>query len=154
MGNRATVIFTDTTGREIGPAIYLHWNGGPESVYVFLEELDRRKVRTDVDYSTARFIHLVGDYFDGVDSAGNMSLGVTSGPRQIDEDALERYSFCDNGIYVITRRGRLADKVRRFTYRGELSRAEVSAEKRQARSHDYRPSIAEAFLQLRPKILD
>ena len=62
MGNRATVIFQaqDT----ISPAIYLHWNGGPESVYQFLDELDRRKVRGDADYEAARFVKIVGEFFD------------------------------------------------------------------------------------------
>ena len=160
MGNRATVLFTDETGREIGPAIYLHWNGGAESIYAFLDELDRRKVRTDVDYSSARFIHLVGDYFDGVDGAGSLSLGVTSGPRQIDEDSLERFQHCDNGVFVVTRRGTRPSRVRRFTYTGELSGEEVAAEEIAARAHAYnqpeagRETIAETFGSLRPKILD
>lgn len=157
MGNRATIIFTDLTGLEIGPAIYLHWNGGPESIYAFLDELDRRRVRSDVDYSSARFIHVVGDYFDGADSAGSMSLGVTSGPPRIDEDSLERYDHCDNGIYVVQRqRGR--SHVRRFTRGGELTPEQVANEEALARQHDYHrsqpdcPSIAETFVSLRPKL--
>ncbi len=159
MGNRAIVIFTDVSGREIGPAVYLHWNGGPESIYAFLDELDRRRVRTDVDYTSARFIHLVGDYFDGADSAGSQSLGVTSGPPQIDEQVLSRYDHCDNGVYIIARRGQGA-KVRRFTYLGELTPEQVAAEEQEAREHQYHSGeegfqpIAETFADLRPKILD
>ena len=41
MGNRAAVVFTK--GEEISPAVYLHNNGGPESIYSFLAELNRRK---------------------------------------------------------------------------------------------------------------
>jgi hypothetical protein len=37
MGNRAYVVFE--SGNERSPAIYLHWQGGPESIYAFLHAL-------------------------------------------------------------------------------------------------------------------
>lgn len=65
MGNRAIVIFEDEKSTEFSPAVYLHWNGGPESVYPFLDEMDRRHIRTgDGAYESARFIQLIGEYFD------------------------------------------------------------------------------------------
>ncbi len=66
MGNRGTVIFSNQAGDEFSPAVYQHWNGGPESVYAFLDELDRRGVRgaDDLAYQAARFVHIVGDFFD------------------------------------------------------------------------------------------
>ncbi len=38
MGNRAYVVFE--SGKERSPAVYLHWNGGPESIYAFLHALN------------------------------------------------------------------------------------------------------------------
>ena len=64
MGNRAIVIFSDKEEKNILPAVYLHWNGGPESIYAFLDELDRRKVGDNRHYETARFIQIVGEFMD------------------------------------------------------------------------------------------
>lgn len=102
MGNRAHVIFVDEN--TISPAVYLHWNGGPESVYGFLDELDRRKVRPDGEYDCARFIQLIGEFFDQV-TIGGHSLGVTNGPQEITLEALAPYDHGDNGIYVVSRGG-------------------------------------------------
>lgn len=40
MGNRAYVVFEDRQGNR-SPAVYLHWNGGPESIYAMLDTLAR-----------------------------------------------------------------------------------------------------------------
>lgn len=100
MGNRAVVIF-DEAGT-ISPAIYLHWNGGPESVYAFLEELDSREVRADGDYDAARFVQIVGEFFDQEYHTG-LSLGIFTGPTEITPEALRECELGDNGIYVVTR---------------------------------------------------
>ena len=113
MGNRATIIFTD--GKEsFSPAVYLHWNGGPESVYGFLEELNRRKARADQDYECARFIELVGDFFDAKEF-GNTSLGVVNGPQSDSLKDLDKVytDHGNNGFYLVNRtNGEM--KVRRF----------------------------------------
>ncbi len=103
MGNRATIIFTDGK-KSFSPAVYLHWSGGPESVYAFLAELDRRKVRADQEYECARFIQLVGEFFDQ-DKIGSLSLGVTNGPKSDDLEELARVPTDkgDNGIYLVNR---------------------------------------------------
>ena len=113
MGNRATVIFTDGKG-EFSPAVYLHWNGGPESVYGFLEELNRRKARSDQDYECARFIELVGEFFDQ-DNFGSTSLGVTNGPESDRLEDLEKVAtdHGDNGFYLVNRTSEEM-QVRRF----------------------------------------
>ena len=114
MGNRATVIFTD--GKEsFSPAVYLHWNGGPESVYGFLEELNRRKARADQDYECARFIELVGEFFDQ-DEFGSTSLGGTNGPASDRLEDLEKVvtDHGNNGFYLVNRTGEKMS-VRRFT---------------------------------------
>ncbi len=105
MGNRATVVFT--AGDHISPAVYLHWQGGPESVYAFLDELDRREVRADADYECARFIGIVAEFFDA-DSYGTTSLGVTNGPTVIAPEALAEVQtdHGDNGFYVVNRADR------------------------------------------------
>lgn len=158
MGNRATIIFADKDTTHIGPAIYLHWNGGAESVYAFLDELDRRNVRADMDYTSARFIHVVGDFFDGERSAGGLSLGVSNGPSKIDSESLESFNPGDNGVFVVTRRSSKHPLVRRFDHRGEWTAEQVASEERQARKHCYNlpqdgdKSIAEVFTELRPEI--
>lgn len=123
MGNRANVIFCN--GERISPCIYLHWNGGPDSVYAFLEELDRRKVRPDAEYEAARFCQLVGEFFDQRKELGGLSLGVLNGPSEISVEALGRLMTDqgDNGFYVVNRTLPMPDGMRRFraTYRREAA---------------------------------
>ena len=97
MGNRAYVIFEDKDSQTFSPAIYLHWNGGPESVYAFLDELDRRGVRADQEYEAARFVQVVGEYF----MPDQLSLGVVSGPTSAAD--LGRWAREDNGLYLVCR---------------------------------------------------
>jgi len=103
MGNRATVIFTDGK-KSFSPAVYLHWNGGPESVYGFLEELNRRKARADQEYECARFIELVGEFFDQ-EELGSTSLGVVNGPKSDKPADLAKVGtdHGDNGFYLVNR---------------------------------------------------
>ena len=113
-----TIVFTD--GKEsFSPAIYLHWNGSSESVYPFLEELDRRKIRAAQNYEAARFIQLVGEYFDQ-ETIGGLSLGVVNGPKSTKLCDLEKIQtdLSDNGHYLVQRNCSL--KVRRFVSTGEF----------------------------------
>lgn len=82
MGNRAMIVFKDM---DIG--IYLHWNGGIDSVTAFLKYCELRKFRTD-DYGVARLTQIIANYF-----GGDLSIGVTAHP--------EMYKQLDNGIYTI-----------------------------------------------------
>lgn len=113
MGNRAHVVFAEKGWTYFSPAVYFHWNGGPESIYQFLAELDRRKVRADVDYECARFIQIAGEFFDH-DRISGLSLGVTNGPQSLESDDLKRLDHGDNGIYIICR-ATTPTTVRRFT---------------------------------------
>lgn len=91
MGNRAVITFDKTpTNNSVG--VYLHWNGGEESVVPFVKALDRYEVRDndDTSYQLARFIQLVGNYF-----GGTLSLGVGN-LRTLDING-------DNGLYVVER---------------------------------------------------
>jgi len=133
MGNRACVVFTD--GRRMSPAIYLHWNGGPESVYPFLEALNRYGALGEVTYSAARFTQLVGNFF-----GGTLSLGVI--PLSGD------WTDCDpgdNGVYLV-RPGREHFSMRRYLDGVELSREQVEREREGAMRHRYQteqPSLSD-----------
>lgn len=70
MGNRA-VITLDQNPNDRSMGIYLHWNGGPESVLAFAEAARHFGVRTsDVSYGTARLAQIIGNYFGGTSSLG------------------------------------------------------------------------------------
>ena len=172
MGNRATVIFTDEKEEQISCAVYLHWNGGPESIYGFLAELDRRFVHNDQDYECARFIKLVGDFFDQ-DKIGTTSLGVVNGPKAITVEELGkvRTYHGDNGFYIVCRtttpdEKKFTTRMRRFHehyekdpgskdgYKcsmQEMTPDEVAREKRVARRHQYAKNFRERFKEIQGK---
>jgi hypothetical protein len=161
MGNRACVVFTNESGSEVSPAVYLHWNGGPESIYAFLDELERRRVGGSLDYTAARFVHVVADLFD-CEEAGSMSLGVMNGPGAITPEAMRPFAGMadDNGVYVVTL-GKQR-RVRRFVEEGEgvreLTAPEVLAEREAAYRHPChtgeggQQTLAYTFTSIRPKI--
>ncbi len=129
MGNRAHVIFTDA--HSISPAVYLHWNGGAESVYAFLAEVSRRyggELPGSSDYACARFVEAAGDFFDAEYWGGGLSLGVSNGPSEITTDALMPFDHGDNGVYVVELRVSGAEgtthTVRRFTAQARYTETE------------------------------
>lgn len=83
MGNRANLHLTDHN-----LTIYLHWNGGPESIAGFLTYAEEIDSRHD-DYYPARLIQIIGNFM-----GGTLSIGVT---------ADRRGAHCpgDNGRYHI-----------------------------------------------------
>jgi len=86
MGNRAVITTED---KEIG--VYLHWNGGRESVEAFLavcKELGHRSPEDDC-YGWARLCQVVGNFF-----GGTTSLGIDR-YENLDTDN------GDNGVYII-----------------------------------------------------
>lgn len=88
MGNRAIV---KPEGKDIG--VYLHWNGGIDSVTAFLKYFELKQHRGfDDKYGMARFCQVVGNFF-----GGNLSLGIETDVR---ESEVEDY-WLDNGIYVV-----------------------------------------------------
>ena len=137
MGNRAVVIFANQDETSISPAVYLHWYGGPEAIYPFLDEMDRRHLRADQDYEAARFIQLVGEFMDQ-DTRSSLSLGVWNSPPAISIEELKKLEQGDNGVYVVCRNGK-GRKVRRFAcypFR-ELDEMAVARELKEAMSHEY-----------------
>jgi len=97
MGNRAVIAFKSMPS--IG--IYLHWNGGPESVLAFLEETKQRGARSpgvggDCTYAFARLVQTIADYFTQGGSEPNYELSLGVGPlNQLDT------KNGDNGTYWI-----------------------------------------------------
>ena len=94
MGNRAVIAINEYSPDAVG--IYLHWNGGNDSIKGFLaatrevmgDRIDDGRIN-DGSYNTARLIQNIGIFF-----GGNLSLGVDK-CRNLD---------CDNGnngVYVV-----------------------------------------------------
>jgi hypothetical protein len=91
MGNRAVIAFQEETLTMIASdtvGIYLHWNGGPDSVHAFLDAAKELGVRPD-DYGVARLCQIIGNWFGGTLSIG---IGLC---RTMDTDN------GDNGTYVV-----------------------------------------------------
>lgn len=90
MGNRA-VITTRNNFENNGVGIYLHWNGGRDSVEAFLKYCELKQYRTpDNDvYGWARLCQVIGNFFGGANSVG---IDVVSN--------LDCDNF-DNGVYII-----------------------------------------------------
>lgn len=86
MGNRAVVT---VKGSKVG--VYLHWNGGRESIEAFLraaKDLGVRDPVSDTSYFYARFTQIVANFF-----GGTLSVGVDS-LTKLDTSG-------DNGVFVI-----------------------------------------------------
>lgn len=90
MGNRA-VITTRDNFRSNGVGVYLHWNGGRDSVEAFLKYMKLRNFRTpDRDnYGWARLCQVIGNYF-----GGGLSIGIDT-VNHLDMDNW------DDGVYII-----------------------------------------------------
>lgn len=101
MGNRA-VITTEKAGpNDLG--IYLHWNGGPESVLAFCEaakQLHVRSLGTDGDptYGFSRLTQIIGNFFGGTTSVGIGRL------NQLDCDNYDNGLFRVNGKWELVSR--------------------------------------------------
>jgi len=85
MGNRA-IITTRRNYETNGAGIYLHWNGGRDSVEAFLAYARFKGVR-DSEYGLARLLQYIGNWF-----GGNMSLGLVPAKCGAGDD---------NGVYII-----------------------------------------------------
>lgn len=90
MGNRA-VITTSGNFRNNGVGVYVHWNGGRDSVEAFLAYMKLKGHRPpDKDcYGWARLCQVIGNFF-----GGTTSIGVDL-VHKLDCDN------GDNGVYII-----------------------------------------------------
>lgn len=90
MGNRAVI-----TDKERSIALYLHWNGGRDSVESFVEYCRLKRYREpgrDSGYAFARLSQVVGNFFKGTLSVGVMPY--------TDDESMARMAD-DNGVYVL-----------------------------------------------------
>ena len=93
MGNRAVITASNAAdvaqSKDIG--LYLHWNGGRDSVTAFLTYCKAKGYRApDMDnYGWARLAQVVGNFF-----GGELSVGIDTCDR------LDCDNF-DNGVYII-----------------------------------------------------
>lgn len=90
MGNRA-VITTEKNFENNGVGVYLHWNGGYDSVSAFLKYCELKGYRSpDKDnYGWARLCQVIGNFF-----GGSTSVGIDT----VDKLDCDNY---DNGVYII-----------------------------------------------------
>jgi len=93
MGNRCLIAFKEKESKkkkEEVPCIYLHWNGGRDSVEAFLKATKMLGVRKDdQSYSMARLTQVIANWL-----GGTLSIGVSS----VGDWALD---FLDNGVYWV-----------------------------------------------------
>ncbi len=85
MGNRAVI-----TTKERDLALYLHWNGGRDTVEPLLKycELQGYRPPSADSYGWARMAQVMGNFF-----GGSLSVGIDLFKRLRDQG--------DNGVYVI-----------------------------------------------------
>ena len=90
MGNRA-VIITKENFENNGVGVYLHWNGGKDSVQAFLKYCELKGYRSPSQdcYGWARLCQVIGNFF-----GGSTSIGIDVADR-LDCDNW------DNGTYII-----------------------------------------------------
>lgn len=90
MGNRA-VITTKENFENNGVGIYLHWNGGYDSVSAFLKYCELKGYRSpdSDDYGWARLCQVIGNFF-----GGGLSVGINL------VNNLDCANW-DNGTYII-----------------------------------------------------
>ena len=86
MGNRAII-----TNKDKQLAIYLHWNGGRDSVEAFAEYCKLKRYDTG-DYGFARMCQVIGNFFGGTSNVGIF-------PYPGDEEASSIAD--DNGVYIL-----------------------------------------------------
>ena len=89
MGNRALI--TAARQKDNQASIYLHWNGGIDSVEPFLYYCKLHGYRgfgADTSYAIARLTQVIANYF-----GGNLSIGVVGGISYAED--------FNNGIYYI-----------------------------------------------------
>jgi hypothetical protein len=83
MGNRAII----RPQGNMNKGVYLHWNGGRDSVEAFLKYCELRGFRSFEDsYGMARFVQVVSNFF-----GGGLSIGIVDYPE----------SHGDNGVYIV-----------------------------------------------------
>jgi len=100
MGDQAIIHFTN--GQEIGPAIYLHWDGYRVSELLSKAQKVMEGRIGDVPYTTARAIGVACEMIPG-----SLSLGCWSGPEARDYEGGRKeitdpsYSHGCAGVFLV-----------------------------------------------------
>jgi len=99
MGNRAVIAFTDEHGNQDknSVGIYLHWNGGRDSVEGFLQAAKDYGLRSG-SYGVARLTQIIGNCFPGT-----LSVGVD----MLNKLDCDNY---DNGVYWVDKMFNIVDR--------------------------------------------
>lgn len=114
MGNRAVITPSE---KDDAVSIYLHWNGGLESVLAFLHaarDLGVRDPLKDESYGMARLAQVIGMFF--VESTD--SLGIQP-YKNADKDNF------DNGVYVLGEGFTIAKRSEGYNQRTELDQLDT-----------------------------
>lgn len=98
MGNRCTI-----TRPQKDVYIYLHWNGGRDSVEAFLEYCRLRNFRSPESdsYGLARLTQVIANFF-----GGGLSIGIGA----VGED-IESINSGDNGCYVVGKNWNIVERL-------------------------------------------
>ena len=91
MGNRAVVIFKE----EPSVGVYLHWNGGPESILAFLQDMSEQEKECR---GPVAFIQTVANFFDF--DGLSVYLGV---PESLDRDNGDNGTYHVKGYAIVKR---------------------------------------------------
>lgn len=146
MGNRARIVFVDGKASELSPMVLLHWNGGPESVYAFLAEMQRRGIGGYPDCAAARFCQIAGEFFsaemDYKTGEDSYNLYVINGPETV---AGLDCGDSSHGIYLVN-----GENVQRFGRQGDktvkTSIEETARERETAIRHPQYAAIVQGFI--------
>lgn len=104
MGNRAIITTKEQLDKN-GFGLYLHWNGGRDSVEGFLKYCKLKGYRgpeSDVGYGLARLCCVICNFF-----GDSLSIGIEGG---ISRDT-NFTSWLDNGIYVVGKNWNIVERV-------------------------------------------
>ena len=99
MGNRAVIIAEEPTDEKPVVGIYVHWNGGPDSVLGFLSACKARGYAdpsNDPAYALSRLCGAIHEFFGITNSS---SLGLQTVTKEGWDNVREQ--LLDNGIYLI-----------------------------------------------------
>jgi hypothetical protein len=117
MGNRAVISMAcEGIPKEYSPSIYVHWNGGRNSIECFLQTAKHLKVRPESTYGMARLCQIISNFF-----GGNLSVGMGA-YCQLDTDNY------DNGVYWINSKFEIIDRECHAEHEEQTSPPEVMIE--------------------------
>lgn len=94
MGNRAVI---KGKGNDLG--VYVHWNGGYNSVYAFTQYCKLKGYRSPEvdDYGIARLCQVIGNFFGGSTSVGVWAMSEC---RELSPEMVDKF-WLDNGVYEL-----------------------------------------------------